>query len=103
MTDKPLHDYDEERDEDESYLLYTDEELEEAGFTIGELDEMPQTVGDELPDPRDRPSNLTRRQYAIGELVDCFPARRLEVLLELVEIFGLDSPTSNRLNLCRAL
>jgi len=102
MTYEQVHSPDEDTDEDRERYLCTEQELEDAGFTVGDLSDMPETDPEFIPDPRDRPAYLERR-HAVGELVEQFPAGRFDALLELVEIFGLDPTGPTRCDPCTAL
>lgn len=104
MTYEKVHDPDDEQGaEDREQYLCTDEELEEAGFTVGNLSDMPETDPEFIPDPRDRLAYLAGRHSAAGALVEQFPAARFGALLELVEIFGLDPAASTRCDPCSVL
>lgn len=84
----------------------TEQELEEAGFasgfSVGNIDEMPEKDTEFVPDPADRTAGSAQCSAA-GELMEMFPARRFGSLLELVAIFGLDRPLPARRDPCTAL
>jgi len=105
MTYEQVHDHDtgdtDER-EDRERLLCTEKELEKAGFTVGDLTDMPETDPEFVPDPMDRLASGTGSSPA-GDLTEMFPARRFSSLLALVEIFGLDRPLPARCDPCTAL
>jgi hypothetical protein len=94
------HDHD---DADEPVLQEeyhcTDQELERAGFTIRDLEEMAQTDPDSITDPLERLEYLERRHGAAGVPEN----ERFGVLLELVALYGLDPRRTAAWLPCRAL
>jgi hypothetical protein len=97
MTYEQVHNPDDGQDaEDHERYLCTEKELETAGFTVGDLSDMPETDPEFIPDPKDRLVAPVARHGAAGALVERFPAGRFSALLELVEIFGLDTPAPRR-------
>ena len=105
MTYEQVHDHDsddtDER-EDRERLLCTEKELEKAGFTVGDLTDMPETDPEFVPDPMDRHSSGTYSS-PVSDLMERFPARRFGSLLALVEIFDLDRPLTARCDPCTDL
>jgi hypothetical protein len=94
------HDHD---DADEPVLQEeyhcTDQELERAGFTIRDLEEMAQTDPDGITDPLERLEYLERRHGPAG-----VPEHeRSGVLLELVALYDLDPRRVAAWLPCRAL
>jgi len=105
MFYEQVHDHDsddtDER-EDRERLLCTEKELEKAGFTVGDLADMPETDPEFVPDPMDRLASGVECGRAC-DLIEMFLARRFDSLLALVEIFGLDQPLPARCDPCTAL
>ncbi len=65
MTYEQVHDHDSDNTderEDRERLLCTEKELEKAGFTVGDLTDMPETDPEFVPDPMDRLASGTERR-----------------------------------------
>jgi hypothetical protein len=102
MTYEQAHDHDSDDTDERERLLCTEKELEQAGFSVGDLSDMPETDPEFVPDPMDRFASGTSSS-PVGDLMEHFPARRFSSLLALVEIFDLDRPLTARCDPCTAL
>jgi hypothetical protein len=100
MSNHDNHDVDEPVLQEEYYC--SDQELEQAGFTIRHLDEMPETDPEVITDPREQLEHLERR-HGFADLAERFPIERFGAMLELVELFNLDPRRAASWHPCRAL
>jgi hypothetical protein len=101
MTYEQVHDNDSNDTDERERLLCTEKELEKAGFSVGDLADMPETDPEFVPDPMDRLAAGTGSPAC--DLTEHFPACRFGSLLALVEIFDLDRPLQARRDPCTAL
>jgi hypothetical protein len=96
MTYEQVHDPDAQKTDIREQLLGTEKELEAAGFIVGDLEDMPETDPEFVPDPMGRLASGGGACSVPGDLMEMFPAGRFGSLLALVEIFGLDRPLPAR-------
>lgn len=76
----------------------TDQELERAGFTIRDLEEMAETDAEFITDPRERLEYLERRHGSTDP-----GDTRFGAMFELVEMYDLDPRDTGAWHPCRAL
>lgn len=96
------HDVDEPVLEEE--YRCTETELRRAGgFTIANLDDMPETDAEFITDPRERLAHLENKYGPACDLAAQTPIGRFAPMLELVEILGLDRIRAASCDPCSAL
>jgi hypothetical protein len=103
MTDQQKHHDVEESAIEEEYVC-TETELRRAGgFTITNLDEMPETDPEFITDPQDHIAPLEPKHWPACALAEETPIGRFATMLELIEILGLDPTRAASCDPCSVL